>query len=82
MPDGLDGLLHHIRTTYLNVNNDGQYRPPRNHIGDLQHPVAIEQPTAAQLESSIAAARWTGRLAFPGTMAKRRRKAKKKEGCP
>lgn len=46
------------------VDTNQQLWPLEDHVGDLQHPVAVIPPTAAQLASHLVAARWASRQTF------------------
>ncbi len=48
----------------LHVKPNKQYWPPTFPLGDLQHPVAVTKPSAAQPLSPIVAARWASRENF------------------
>ncbi len=57
----------------LHVKPNTQYWPPTAPLGDLQHPVAVTNPSAAQMLSPIVAARWAARENFHHVVVSHRR---------
>ncbi len=69
--------LVELVTRGLHVKSNVHYWSPTNVMGELQHPVAIAKPTAAQLASPIVAARWVAREHFHRAVVTCRRSYKR-----